>query len=80
MIPQDTSGSIDLLSNAMKTAQGRNDSLQTFVFSATMNKDLQRDLKRGKRSHTKRKVEDATTLGVITSLSHCNIELRGLVH
>ena len=46
----------------------RNDALQTFIFSATMSKALQRDLKRRRRYGTngKREEENATTLGETT--------------
>ncbi|KAF8592186.1 DEAD-domain-containing protein [Ramaria rubella] len=47
-----------------EVSQGRNDTMQTFVFSATMSKDLQRDLKRngGRHKATRRKGENASTL------------------
>ena len=53
--------------------EGSKDGLQTFVFSATLSKDLQRNLKKrfrpkGNKKHHKRKPTPASTLGMRTVL------------
>ncbi|KAF8527117.1 P-loop containing nucleoside triphosphate hydrolase protein [Gautieria morchelliformis] len=63
-VPQETAEAIEVPSIDKELAQERNEALQTFVFSATMSKDLQRDLKRKgvSRSHTKRREDASSTL------------------
>ena len=51
------------------TKAGIKDQLQTFVFSATLSKDLQRNVKKkfrpkGNKKHYKREQKPATTLGM----------------
>lgn len=59
----------DVSVGKVDSAEHPNDQLQTFIFSATMSKDLQRDLKRNKRRkfNPKRK-EESSTLGMPFSL------------
>ena len=52
----------------MAPKNGKRDELQTFVFSATLSKDLQRNLKRkfrpgSKKKHHKHDIKPASTLG-----------------
>lgn len=56
---------IELLSSDTEISKERNDLLRTFIYSATMSKHLQRDLRRkgGRRSHTTRQDNAASTLG-----------------
>ena len=55
--------------------EGIKDGLQTFVFSATLSKDLQRNLKKrfrskGNKKHYKRDPTPASTLGMRTVLQY----------
>ncbi|KAF8505085.1 ATP-dependent RNA helicase [Hysterangium stoloniferum] len=59
--PDDPLPPADLTFEDTVTASQTNESLQTFVFSATMSKDLQRDLKRN-RGRSKRKGGTSSTL------------------
>jgi ATP-dependent RNA helicase DDX24/MAK5 len=48
----------------------KQDSLQTFVFSATLSKDLQRNLKKRARPKAKNRQAPASTLGMFAEMQN----------